>query len=111
MNAMKAVNSMDLTPASELISQEPDGRAPDDERALRAAVDACARDYPNAARGRIEHLMRSFYALTSDAKVKQYRVLLAERDTRVRLRLEERARRDDDIRSLVRVPGRTPTVD
>lgn len=85
------------------------GKAMTDERALRASIDALLRDYPWATRERVEQLLSLFYERTSEAKVTQYRVLLAERDTRVQLRREERARRDDFAisDSLTRQPRRS----
>ncbi len=64
-------------------------------RAIGTAIDTCLRAYPGATRARVEQLLWAFYERTSDAKVQQYRVLLAERDTRARLRLDERAHMAD----------------
>ncbi len=63
-----------------------------DEQALRASIEACARDHPGANPERVEQLVRTSYERTSGAKVHHYRVLLAERDARVQLRAEERTR-------------------
>lgn len=71
---------------------QPEGSSTADEGALRAAIDACVRDYPGATRDQVEQLVRTLYERTAGAKVHQYRVLLAERDARVQLRADERAR-------------------
>ena len=61
-----------------------------DARAIGAAIDACARAYPGATMARVEQLLWTFYERTTDARVQQYRVLLAERETRAQLRRDER---------------------
>ena len=59
-----------------------------DQREIRSAVAAIARDYPAVATGRIEMLVIAAFERRSDATVLQYRAVLAERDARSRLRAE-----------------------
>lgn len=69
----------------------PDRPAPTDvatTKALAGIQDAIARDYPEASPDRIAEVLRSRYERTRDAKVQNYRLLLAERETRVQLRHE-----------------------
>ncbi|MGZ4681364.1 MAG: three-helix bundle dimerization domain-containing protein [Acidimicrobiales bacterium] len=69
----------------------PDRQVPSDAattKALEGVQDAIARDYPWAAPERIAEVLRSRYERTRDAKVQNYRLLLAERETRVQLRHE-----------------------
>jgi hypothetical protein len=66
-----------------------------DPAALTRALDDIARrvaaTYPAAAPERIASLLRACYERTRDAKVQQYRLVLAERDTRLQMRLDQRA--------------------
>lgn len=63
--------------------------APDaEERALRDIAHQLSLAYPGASYEHIEAILRANYAASRDAKVQTYRLLLAERDTRVRLRRE-----------------------
>lgn len=93
-------------------SLEPDPRwersSTADEGALRAAIDACVRDYPGATRDQVEQLVRTLYERTAGAKVHQYRVLLAERDARVQLRADERTRTEQSGQRDSHPPRRLP---
>ena len=75
------------------VRSQPTGPSlPDDpdatERALVGSVKQLLADYPWADPAHVEAVLRSNFATTRDAKVPNYRLLLAERDTRVRLRRE-----------------------
>ncbi len=59
------------------------------ESALRQIQRAVAGDYPWASADHIDRVLRAHYARTRDAKVQNYRLLLAERETRVQLRHEQ----------------------
>ena len=80
------------------------------EVALRAVIDACVRDHPEASRERVATLVRTSYERTSGAKVHQYRVLLAERDARAQLRSDERARTVGSARPDPRAQGAMPAA-
>jgi hypothetical protein len=59
-----------------------------EEKALRTIIDQVAAAYPWATRDHVAALLRSNYAATANARVQNYRLVLAERDTRARLRRE-----------------------
>jgi hypothetical protein len=63
-----------------------------DRRELCAAIEAVARDYPEVPVERIEQLVVESFRLRSEATIRQYRGVLAERDVRARLRAEARSR-------------------
>jgi hypothetical protein len=79
-----------------------------EQRALIAIVAAIRHDYPNAAPGRVEDLLQTCYQRTSGARVQQYRLVLAERDVRVQLRLDERAVTGFRPRHAPRTEGARP---
>jgi len=56
------------------------------EPALRAACVRLREDFPGAPDGLVEALMLEAYERTSDARIDAFRVVLAERETRSRLR-------------------------
>ena len=55
---------------------------------LEVTLRALCRDYPLVSADHIEEVLRSRYERTRDASVQDYRLLLAERETRVHLRRE-----------------------
>jgi len=60
------------------------------ETALEQIQRSISDDYPWASTDHIGELLRSRYERTRDAKVQNYRLVLAERDTRNQLRHEQR---------------------
>ena len=71
------------------------------EAALRTACLRLREDFPGAPDGLVEALMLEAYQRTSDARIDAFRVVLAERETRSRLRR---------VRSL-RDPAGAPRLD
>jgi hypothetical protein len=63
---------------------------PSEERALLAATQQIALAYPWASLSHIATILRANFEATREAKVQDYRLVLAERNTRVRLRQEAR---------------------
>jgi hypothetical protein len=59
------------------------------EAALRQIQRAISGDFPWASTDHIGEVLRSRYERTRDAKVQNYRLVLAERDTRLQLRYEQ----------------------
>jgi hypothetical protein len=59
-----------------------------EERALRGVAERLSLACPWASQKHIETVLRDSYGATRDAKVQNYRLVLAERVTRVRLRRE-----------------------
>lgn len=62
------------------------------ERGLREVTQQILLTYPWASPEHVEAILRSNYDATNGAKVQNYRLLLAERDTRVQLRREASSR-------------------
>lgn len=62
------------------------------DAAMIATVAAVAVDYPTVPEDRIEHLLRERFAQADAAYAPRYRLVLAERDARVALRRDERAK-------------------
>ncbi len=60
------------------------------EAALGQIQRALSSDYPWASTDHIGDVLRSRYERTRDAKVQNYRLVLAERETRIQLRHEQR---------------------
>ena len=60
-----------------------------EEAALEQTAGVIAKDYPWASSEHVGEVLRSRFARTRDAKVQNYRLLLAERDTRTQLRREQ----------------------
>lgn len=58
------------------------------DRALSGVVRQVIADYPWAAPEYVDKILRANFDGTREAKVHTYRLLLAERDTRARLRRE-----------------------
>ena len=64
----------------------------DRERGLREVARQILLAYPWAAPDHVDAMLRANYDTTDGAKVQNYRLVLAERDTRVQLRHEASAR-------------------
>ena len=65
---------------------------PSDEVAIRATITLIAADYPDVPVDGIAQLFRQRHARTAAAPIQQFRLVLAERDTRAALRAQARAR-------------------
>jgi hypothetical protein len=63
----------------------------DTDTALGQLQGAISSDYPWASPDHIEAVLRAGYERTRDAKVQNYRLVLAERETRTQLRHEQRS--------------------
>jgi hypothetical protein len=60
------------------------------ERALAEITQRLGVDYPGAPPETISEVLLAQYLRTASAPVQQYRLVLAERDTRVQLRMAQR---------------------
>jgi hypothetical protein len=67
-----------------------DRKADVEQRALCEIAGRLALDYPAATSEQVDAVLRSTFERASDARVEQYRLVLAERDARVRLRTATR---------------------
>ena len=79
------------TTTRDMATQDTATRAPSDEtteKALGQVLRAIANDCPWAATDHIAAVLRDHYEATRDAKVQNFRLVLAERETRVQLRHE-----------------------
>ncbi len=59
-----------------------------EDKALRAIAAQIGEAYPWASHEHVAAILRANYATTANARVQNYRLVLAERDTRARLRHE-----------------------